>query len=170
MVPHTARGLRALYEGVEAYERVSGRRLAEGIREMFAQASPEYLGRLANTENADEWTLGFAVIHRAMGAMIGSGGFKGPPLEGVVEIAYGIAPAYRRRGYATEVATALVTHAFSRPEVTLVRAHTLPQENGSPGVLRNCRFQRVADIVDPEDGPVWRWERARPVPSNGAVG
>jgi len=28
-------------------------------------------------------------------------------------------------------------------------------------VLTKCGFRHVADLVDPEDGPVWRWERRR---------
>jgi [ribosomal protein S5]-alanine N-acetyltransferase len=25
-------------------------------------------------------------------------------------------------------------------------------------VLTKCRFERVGEVVDPEDGLVWRWE------------
>jgi [ribosomal protein S5]-alanine N-acetyltransferase len=43
-----------------------------------------------------------------------------------------------------------------------VRAHTRPTPNASTPVLTKCWFARVGDVVDPEDGPVWRWERAAP--------
>ena len=92
--------------------------------------------------------------------MIGAVGFKGPPDEDeIVEIAYGIVPAFEGQGYATEAAAAGVTFAFESGEVRIVRAHTLPAPNASTRVLLKCGFTRKGEIVDPEDGPVWRWER-----------
>jgi [ribosomal protein S5]-alanine N-acetyltransferase len=86
------------------------------------------------------------------------GGFKGAPdQEGMVEIGYGISPAYRNNGYASEAAEALVRFALSRPEVRIVRAHTLPEPNASTRVLERCGMQRLGEHVDPEDGLVWRW-------------
>jgi RimJ/RimL family protein N-acetyltransferase len=45
--------------------------------------------------------------------------------------------------------------------VRLVRAHTLPESNASTRVLTNCGFRKTAEVVDPDDGPVWRWELVR---------
>src|SRR5439155_234589 len=73
----------------------------------------------------DPWVDGFAVVHRDGGVIIGNAGFKGPPDQGgMVEIAYGIVPAFEGRGFATEAATALVAFAFASERVRLVRAHT----------------------------------------------
>ena len=105
---------------------------------------------------------GFAVVDPESASVIGSAGFKGPPdQEGVVEIAYGIVPASEGRGYATEAAAALVTFAFSDNRVRLIRAHTLPTPNASTRVLAKCGFERVGEVVDPEDGLVWRWQRSK---------
>jgi ribosomal-protein-alanine N-acetyltransferase len=52
-----------------------------------------------------------------------------------VEIAYGIAPSYEGRGYATEAARALVAFALERVDVTSIRAHTRPENNSSGRVL-----------------------------------
>jgi RimJ/RimL family protein N-acetyltransferase len=90
---------------------------------------------------------------------VGTCGFKGPPADGVVEIAYGIDPEHQRKGYATEVARALVDYAFSRENVRLVRAHTLPDAVASKRVLNKCGFRYVGDTVDPDDGTVCRFER-----------
>jgi|SRR6267378_2525891 len=38
-------------------------------------------------------------------------------------------------------------------------AHTLPLSNPSTRVLQKCGFRHIGAVVDPEDGPVWRWER-----------
>jgi RimJ/RimL family protein N-acetyltransferase len=92
--------------------------------------------------------------------VIGSAGFKGAPdASGMVELGYGIVPAYEGRGYATEVATMLVAWAFASGEVRVVRAHTLPETNASTRVLGKCGFGFEGEVEDPEDGRVWRWER-----------
>jgi [ribosomal protein S5]-alanine N-acetyltransferase len=44
--------------------------------------------------------------------------------------------------------------------VGTVLAHTLGEENPSTAVLRANGFGRGADVEDPEQGVVWRWELA----------
>jgi [ribosomal protein S5]-alanine N-acetyltransferase len=154
---------------VRPFEARTGLRLAEGLRELFVSddLSPAWLERLRAAgeagREADPWAEGFAVVLRDSGSVIGSAGFKGPPdAEGVVEIAYAIAPGHQGRGYATEAAAALVAFALGDGRVRGVRAHTLPTPNASTRVLAKCGFERVGEVVDPEDGLVWRWERAAP--------
>jgi RimJ/RimL family protein N-acetyltransferase len=114
--------------------------------------------RAANA--ADPWLHGFRVVRRDTGSAVGSCSFKGPPVYGVVEIAYGIRPDEQGKGYATEVAQALFDYASSREEVRLVRAHTLPDAPASKRVLEKCAFRYVGETVDPEDGAVCRFERS----------
>ena len=78
---------------------------------------------------------------------------------GVVEIAYGVDPSRRGLGYAKEAAAALVQYAFDAG-VRVVRAHTRPENVASERVLRGCGFERVGEVIDPEDGLVSRWERS----------
>jgi RimJ/RimL family protein N-acetyltransferase len=156
--------LLALIEGVSQCEARMGLRLADGLRDFFVsgEVSAAWLERLRSAKVADPWTHGFAVIEASSEMVIGSAGFKGAPDdEGAAEIAYAIVPSKENRGYATEAAAALVAFAFSDPRVRLVRAHTLPTANASTRVLTKCLFSRTGEIVDPEDGPVWRWQRAR---------
>lgn len=147
-----------------AFEHVAGFPAAAGLRELFAsgEVSPDWLAALRASHEPDPWRHGFFLIHRGARAAIGSAGFKGPPdSSGTVEIAYGIAPSFAGQGYATEAAGALVGFAFATPLVVLVRAHTLPEANASTRVLAKCGFHHVESVVDPDDGPVWRWERGR---------
>ena len=124
-----------------------------------AEVSPEWLARAQALTSADPWVHGFSIVHRASGTVIGSCGYKGPPdLDAVVEIAYGVDPAYQGRGYATEAARALIAFSYDSGRVTIVCAHTRPEENASTHVLTKCGFARVGEVVDPEDGLVWRWE------------
>jgi len=125
-----------------------------------AELSADWLTLVDSATSADPWIHGFALIQRADNAVVGSCGFKGPPnADGAVEIAYGIDPNYRGNGYATEAAQALVTYAFKNSKVHMVSAHTLPETNASTRVLVKCGFKQVGEVIDPDDGPVWRWEK-----------
>jgi ribosomal-protein-alanine N-acetyltransferase len=164
LLPYSPEHLLALIEGEERFEEGFGLPAAEVLRAFLAseEVSPAWLASLRTSVAADPWVHGFAVVHRERGSVIGSAGFKGPPDdEGMVEIAYGIVPAFQGRGYATEAAQALVAYAFGSGRVSLVRAHTLSTPNASTRVLAKCGFHFVGEVEDPEDGRVWRWERAR---------
>ena len=124
-----------------------------------AEVSPLWLARVYGELEVDPWTLGFAMVHRGSEAVIGTCGFKGPPdPDGSVEIAYGVVPEHQGKGYASEAAAALVSYAFESVQVRTVRAHTRSDSNASARVLTKCGFRLTGQVVDPEDGLVWRWE------------
>lgn len=137
--------VRAMIEAMEPAER--------------EQVSPDWLARVNAATAADPWVHGFSVMLRSAEAIIGAAAFKGPPVGGVVEIAYGIGADYQNQGFATEAVKALVRYAFRTPGVVAVRAHTLPEANASTRVLEKCGFQYVSEVVDPDDGLVWRFEK-----------
>lgn len=156
--------LLAVIEGVEQGEKQIGLPLADGLRDFYVsgEVSPAWLEQLRGSRAADPWVHGFGLVEKRSGKLVGTAGFKGPPDEhGVVEIAYAIVPSCRGRGYATEAAAVLVAWAFADERVRTVRAHTLPEANASTRVLAKCGFARVGEVVDPEDGIIWRWERAK---------
>ncbi len=137
--------VRAMIEGLSPSER--------------AEVSPDWLARAEAATSADPWIHGFALVHRSSDLVVGTGGFKGPPADdGIVEIAYGVSPGHREKGYATEAAQALTAFALASDQVRVVRAHTLPEPSASTRVLTKCGFRCVGEVVDPEDGLVWRWE------------
>ncbi len=106
------------------------------------------------------WTYLF--VHKGDAKLIGLGGFKGGPNEeGVVEIGYALAPAYRGMGLASEAARGMLQYAFSHPEVGRVVAHTLAERNASTRVLERVGLRHVGTVHDPEDGEVWRWSLDR---------
>jgi RimJ/RimL family protein N-acetyltransferase len=133
------------------------------------EVSQDYLAMLAASPPFDPWIHGFRTL--LQGKEIGMAAFKGPPdAEGMVEVAYGIEPAHEGKGYATEVAAALTDYALRSGEVRFVRAHTLAETNASTRVLTKCGFTKVGEVVDPEDGLVWRWElRPEPLFSYGTL-
>jgi RimJ/RimL family protein N-acetyltransferase len=107
----------------------------------------------------------FLAIEPESRLVIGTCSYKGPPdADGVVEIAYFTFPPHQGRGYATAMAAQLTERAAAAPAARTVRAHTLPERNASARILEKLGFDHLGEVVDPEDGPVWRWERA-PGPS-----
>ena len=163
LLPCQPAHLRAILESPAAFENTLGIRLAEGLADFFRMASPEWLAKVQAGLLDDPWWLGYWMLHKTEHTVIGTCGYKGPPdPEGMVEIAYGVAPCYQGKGYATEAAAALVELARRHAEVCIVRAHTLPEANASTKVLTKCGFFKVGEVMDPEDGLVWRWEQPRP--------
>ena len=162
LVPWDPKQLLALIDTPDLFEEVVGYPAAEGLQGFYksGDVSPKWLAALRTSVGPDPWRHGFFVLLRERGCVIGGAGYKGPPdADGMVEIAYGIAPEYQGQGYATEAATALLNYAFSDGRVRLARAHTLPEANASTHVLKKCGFAFIGTVVDPEDGTVWRWER-----------
>jgi ribosomal-protein-alanine N-acetyltransferase len=110
-----------------------------------------------NPDSQKWWTYLPILIDTNM--LIGSCGYKGEPDDdGMVELGYEVAEAYRNQGYATEITGLLVEQAFNEKGVTKILAHTLAEENASVNVLRKCNFKWVAEIADDEEGKIWRWE------------
>ena len=145
-VPQTLEEVRAMIDALGPSEK--------------AAVSADWLRKLDAATSADPWIHGFTLVLREGDIVVGQCAFKGPPNpEGVVEIAYGIAPDHQGNGYATEAANVLVAYAFASGLVRLVLAHTLPESNASTSVLTKCGFRNVGEVVDPEDGVVWRWEK-----------
>jgi ribosomal-protein-alanine N-acetyltransferase len=92
--------------------------------------------------------------------LVGWGGFKGPPRDGMVELGYEIAESRRGRGLATAAARAMLAEAFADEDVTLVVAHTLPERNASNRVLEKAGF--AYDGEAREGGAVvWRYSAPR---------
>ena len=169
LIPNHPQHLLALYQGAEAYQRISGYRPAAGLADFYTSDSvrPEWFARLQAATEPDPWQFGFALMHPGTGTIIGAAGFVGTPgPDGVVEIAYAIVPEHQGKGYATEVAQALTSYAFASGHVRTVCAHTLPQPTASARVLTKSGFNRVADVIDPVDGLAWRWEKANPSPDH----
>lgn len=91
------------------------------------------------------------------GRAVGTCGFKGPPADGRVEIAYFTFPGFEGRGIATRMAARLVELAMEHESRPIVAAQTLPQHGASHRVLEKLGFQQVGTVQHPEDGAVWEW-------------
>ena len=98
------------------------------------------------------WYSGYALTRNSEGrrhALIGAAGYLGPPSGGIVAVGYSVVPSARGQGYATEIVTALVVHAFESPLVNAVLATTSDSNVPSTRVLLRCGFQRVGPGAEP---------------------
>ena len=92
------------------------------------------------------------------GSCVGTCGFKSPPENNRVEIAYFTFPGQESRGVATQMASALIRIATNQTPGVTVAAQTLPEENASTSILKKLQFRLVGAVEHPEDGLVWEWQ------------
>jgi len=138
-----------------------GRTLGVRVPDEWLRDDEEILPLLVEMLRADPmdgadarwgWWL---ILHRAERALIGEVSFReSPDGSGAVEIGYGVVPAYRGHGYATEAAGAVVDWALRQPGVTRVIASCLRDNLASRRILDKLGMRPVAT-----DGALLVWER-----------
>jgi len=102
---------------------------------------------------------GYFAIDPSTREVVGSCAFKAPPTPaGAVEIAYFTYPDFKGHGYATSMAKKLIALAGRSPLVRCVIALTMPERNASNRVLEKVGMRFDGEVIDPEDGRVWRWQ------------
>lgn len=153
-MPATAAWLEALADGDDVFTRRFGIPVEPGWL-VFPEAL-SYARDVETGASAPEW--GFHLFFDgADGALVGNGGWKGEPVDGVAELGYAIAPSRRGRGLATAAVLSLLERG-RRAGLRVVIAHTLPHLSPSTSVLARGGFTKVSDDIDPQEGPVWRWQ------------
>jgi RimJ/RimL family protein N-acetyltransferase len=163
LVPVTIDLLDAAIVGDDALARALGHDVTPGWM-TFREALQATRDALAASPGTSTWGARLFVLGEPL-ELVGWGGFKGPPDEGVVEIGYEIAESRRGRGLATAAAQAMVAAAFAGEQVMRVIAHTVPERNASNRVLEKVGFSYDGD--DREDGElVWRYALIRPLAQN----
>ena len=161
----TAAMLRAELEGLDALAAATGARVpADWPPELYDRDAVLYslAAAEASPDDPPRWGSWYVVEPAAdggPGTLTGMCGFHAPPTpEGDVEVGYGLLPAARGRGYATEAARALVAYAFADPRVRRVVAETLPHLDASIRVMERAGFVPADDAASPE---VVRYELRR---------
>lgn len=90
--------------------------------------------------------------------LVGSAAFKGKPVDGHVEIAYGTFEEFRNQGVGTKICKILVNLSLRTDPTIRITARTLPENNYSARILQKNKFHFIGNVTDPEDGNVWEWE------------
>lgn len=109
---------------------------AEEVSELpavAAEVGAAYVDLYNSVGFARPWLGYFA---RQDSVCIGTCGFKGPPENDRVEIAYFTFPGYEGRGYATRMARALIDIAWETKADVVIAAQTLPNESASTTTQR----------------------------------
>lgn len=118
------------------------------------------LPQVAADPAALDW-IARAAVDVAIGQVVGHVGFHGPPDQrGMVEVAYSVDPALRRRGYAAAMLGAALDWAAGVPEVSVVRASISPTNEASLATIRPFGFEAVGEQWDEEDGVELLFERS----------
>ena len=121
-----------------------------------------FLDKLQSDPGIAGWTMWYFVLcSGGRRELVGNGGFKGPPQQGIVEVGYSIRPEHQRNGYATEATVALIDWAFSHEDVDRVAAETLPHLEPSLGVMRKCGMRCVGSGKEEEGLHTVRYEVRR---------
>jgi RimJ/RimL family protein N-acetyltransferase len=88
------------------------------------------------------WYTYWVIVVKNESAVAGNVGYKHPPnAEGLIEVGYGIAPPFQRRGIMTEALGAFIEWTQQQEGVAVVRAETLKDNHASIRVLRKCGFE-----------------------------
>ncbi len=90
-------------------------------------------------------------------SLVGCCAFKGAPVAGKVEIAYGTFSQFQKQGVAAEMCRLLVGLAQKADPTVQITARTLPEKNYSTRVLEKNGFVWAGVVFDEEDGDVWEW-------------
>jgi RimJ/RimL family protein N-acetyltransferase len=102
--------------------------------------------------------LGGTMIDRAERVAVGQMSFRAVEEEpGTVELGYGVNPSYQGRGYATEMAGALVRWARRRPDIQRITSACLEDNVPSIRVLQKAGFRQIGHRMD-DEGLLILWE------------
>jgi RimJ/RimL family protein N-acetyltransferase len=82
----------------------------------------------------------------------------------MVEVAYAVDPALRRRGYGTAMLRTALAWAEAEPRVHAVRASISPDNSASLATLRPFGFRHIGEQWDDEDGLELLFERPAEAP------
>lgn len=102
------------------------------------------------------WYTNWQIFLLADNTPIGSLCFKGGPVNGAVEIGYGIDEPYQNQGYATEAVKAMLAWAFGQQGVYFITAETEKDNLASIQVLKNNVFLPAGEGTE---GLLWEIEK-----------
>lgn len=118
-----------------------------------AEALPWFAAEL---EAADEAGIGWYGFYGIVAdgepespVLVGGAGGLGPPRDGEVEIGYSLLPAFQRRGYATEMLTAILKWLARDPRVMRIVAETDYANGPSRRLLGRLGFEPIGAGREP---------------------
>lgn len=108
------------------------------------------------------WCLGFCMVDDRDDRIVGSCGFKGAPVQGRVEIGYGVSPQARQQGHASRAVADLIAIAADSLQVRSVLAQVNPDNLASTRVVQRLGFTAWGRQLDHEGEMLVQWVRTLP--------
>jgi RimJ/RimL family protein N-acetyltransferase len=147
-----------------ALDSLAASRVPEGLEDRAEPGSmpPAFVAsrslELADAGHPAPWSTTFLIVNNEDNRIVGNCGFKTAPMNGRVEVGYGVSPAVRGRGAAT-AALKLLLHRASEAGVTEVLAEVAPTNHASIRVVQKAGFEQVGDRVDNENEYLIQWAK-----------
>lgn len=113
---------------------------------------------------AAHWCGTFLIVDATDARILGGCGFKGDPVDGQVEILYGVAPARRGQGIATAAVKALLALALEQG-ASDVLAEMVPGNLPSIRTVERCGFVPAGRRVASDGAEVVQWRVSLMPPS-----
>ena len=105
-----------------------------------------------------EWLLR-GLVRRSDMRLLGTINFHDPPDErNCAELGYTVFEAYRRQGYASEAARAMMRWAHTERDVETFVVSISPENGPSLAMAAKLGFERVGSRIDEIDGEEWVFE------------
>lgn len=133
---------------------LAGRALPEALPPAFVAARS--LAQLKSGKS-EFWCAGFCILDAHTEMIVGSCGFKNEPVDGQVEIGYGMSPDARGQGYATAAVAELLAVARSPGTVTSVLAQVNRANRASTRVVQKLHFESRGEKIDHEGELLVQW-------------
>ncbi len=144
LVPCSVEMLQSLVDDDIDLTELIGVQVPEGWpAEELKKAAPYFIKLLSQSPDM-EGRLCWFIVEKDQEIVIGSIGFKAEPdKDGIVEIGFGIDPAFRQKGYATEAVKALTGWALSQNDIQKVVAECELDNKPSIRVLEKAGMQKT---------------------------
>jgi [ribosomal protein S5]-alanine N-acetyltransferase len=154
--------------GLAELQRIAaGERVELGKPAFDGALPPGHVATLALAEidggTPHRWCMPFLIVSGSRNAILGSCRFKTVPIEGEVEISYGVAREVRGQGIGTAAIARLLQLAAADRSVRRVVAHILPENLLSSNLVRRLGFVQDRLFTDMHGDEVARWVWTVPV-------
>ncbi len=138
----------------------SGEKSVDGIDLVEGALPPDFIIQSAIKEleasKEPAWYSFFLFVTDENQA-VGSGGFRGQPENGRVEVGYGVAKSFQGQGVATRAIAQVVEFAFKVEQNCEVFAETSVTNIASRRVVEKVGFQPIGQRDTASDGVVDQW-------------
>ena len=152
--------LEAILDGEQSLSKLLDIHVPKNWSEFGLRVFKFSLERITEKPETKKWWTYFP-IEKKSNTLIGSCGFKGPPLNKTVEIGYEVSQSFRNKGFATEITNLLTEIAFKDKHVHTIKAQTLANNKASEKVLQKCHFKFVKEFLDPDNELIFEWVKEK---------